>query len=289
MAANYNFGQLSNIFTQAGGNSQLAPIMAAISLAESSGNPSALNTHDTNGQGGTQTSAGLWQISNGTNTVFDPNWSNPIVNGAAAVQKVNGQGLNAWGTFQSGAYLNYLPAEYQGQYLQNIISQYATPHQAGTPTTASAAAYTTTSGSSTTATASLGGMAGALQELDKVLNPSLSASSVSGLIIDVSGIKKMLGRGIVVLIGVGIMYMGFKRLTGDSSGLAGNKGLLGVATENRRISQLQTVERGNVTRAQQRADTEAAKIREKRLARLQQNRQFKATQDATKVVPLVLP
>ena len=71
MAANYNFGQLSNIFTQAGGNSQLAPIMAAISLDESSGNPSALNTHDTNGQGGTQTSAGLWMISNGTNTVID--------------------------------------------------------------------------------------------------------------------------------------------------------------------------------------------------------------------------
>ena len=135
-------------------------------------------------------------------------------------------------------------------------------------------------------------MAGALQELDKVLNPAISGGSVMGLIIDVSGIKKMLGRGLVVLIGVGIMYLGFKRLTGDSSGLTGNKGLLGIVTENRRISQLQTVERGNVTRAQQRADTEAAKIREQRLRRLQQNRQFKATQaaqDATKVVPLVLP
>lgn len=277
---NYNFGQLSNIWTQSGGNSQVAPIMAAIALAETggSGDPNSLNTHDTyknsNGQIVTQTSAGLWQISNGTTTVFSPNWANPIVNGAAAVSKLNSQGLNAWGTFQNGRYLNYLPAEYQGAYLQNIIDKYATPSAGGTPTTADAASYTTVSSASATTTA--GGMAGALEQLDRVLNPNPGATSLMGMLINTSGIKVILGRGIVTLVGVGIMYIGFKRLTGGSGGgLTGGKGLLGIATENRRISQLQDVERGNVTRAQQRSATEAAKIREQRLARLQQNRQFK--------------
>ena len=285
----YNFGQLSNIWTQSGGNPQVAPIMAAIALAESSGNPNALNTNDSNGQGGIQTSAGLWQISNGTSTVFDSNWSNPVVNGAAAVSKLNSQGLRAWGTYQNGSYLKYLPAQYQGEYLQNIINTYGTPSAGGTPTTADAASYTTVSSASAATTA--GGMAGALEQLDRVLNPNPGASTIAGALIDTSGIKVILGRGIVTLVGVGIMYVGFKRVTGGSSrgGLTGGKGLLGIATENRRISQLQSVERGNVTRAEQRSATEAAKIREKRLARLQQNRQFKATQDATKVVPLVLP
>ncbi len=284
----YNFGQLSNIWTQSGGNSQVAPIMAAIALAESSGNPNALNTNDSYGQGGTQTSAGLWQISNGTSTVFDSNWSNPVVNGAAAVSKLNSQGLRAWGTYQNGSYLKYLPAQYQGEYLQNIINTYGTPSSGGTPTTADAASYTTVSSASATTTA--GGMAGALEQLDRVLNPNPGASTIAGALIDTSGIKVILGRGIVTLVGVGIMYVGFKRVTGGSGGgLTGGKGLLGIATENRRISQLQEVERGNVTRAEQRSATEAAKIREQRLARLQQNRQFKASNAATAPISLVVP
>ena len=289
----YNFGQLSNIWTQSGGNSQVAPIMAAIALAETggSGDPNSLNTHDSNGQGGTQTSAGLWQISNGTTTVFSPDWANPIVNGAAAVSKLNSQGLRAWGTFQNGSYLKYLPAEYQGEYLQNIINTYGTPSAGGTPTTANAASYTTVS--STSAATTAGGMAGALEQLDRVLNPNPGTTSLMGMLINTSGIKVMLGRGIVTLVGVGIMYIGFKRLTGGSGGgLTGGKGLLGIATENRRISQLQEVERGNVTRAEQRSATEAAKIREQRLARLQQNRQFKAsnaTKAATAPISLAVP
>lgn len=261
----YNFGQLQQIWSQSGGNSQLAPIMAAISLAESGGNPSAINTNDTNGQGGTQTSAGLWQISNGTNTAFSTNWSNPIVNGAAAVQKVNSQGLNAWGTFQSGAYLQYLPPEYQGSYLQNIIAKYASPNAGGVPNTLAAADYATTA-ASTASTSSPKGMAGVLMKLDKVLNPTPSSSSFLGSLIDVSGTKEILGRGIVALVGVGILYMGFKQITTGKSGGGSGSGILEIATENRRISQLQNVEAGKNSRQTEnltaKADAQRAQYQE---------------------------
>ena len=106
--ADYSFSQLEGLWIQAGGNKALAPLMAAIALAESGGNPDANNTTD---NGGTQTSWGLWQVSNGTHQwpgQADPN--NPQANAKYAVQKYQSQGLGAWGTYQSGAYLQY----YQG-------------------------------------------------------------------------------------------------------------------------------------------------------------------------------
>jgi hypothetical protein len=80
--------------------------MAAIALAESGG--IAGNTNPTD-NGGTQTSWGLWQISDGTH-----GWSyggdpyDPINNERVALQKYHGQGLGAWGTYTSGAYRQFL-------------------------------------------------------------------------------------------------------------------------------------------------------------------------------------
>ena len=54
--ADYTYGQLETLWTNAGGSKALAPLMAAIALAESGGNPGALNLTD---NGGTQTSVGL--------------------------------------------------------------------------------------------------------------------------------------------------------------------------------------------------------------------------------------
>lgn len=103
----YGFAQLEQLWIQAGGASVLAPVMAAIALAESSGNPEAINPTDNNG---TQTSWGLWQISNGTHNQPDPGILSPLTNAQAAVAKYNSQGLSAWGTYTSGAYQQYLPA-----------------------------------------------------------------------------------------------------------------------------------------------------------------------------------
>jgi hypothetical protein len=83
----------------------MASLMAAIAEAESSGDPSAYNPND---NGGTQTSWGLWQLSNGTHSPVSSQWSNPVVNAQLAVQKLDSQGLGAWGTYDSGAYKAYL-------------------------------------------------------------------------------------------------------------------------------------------------------------------------------------
>jgi len=82
-----------------------ASIMAAIALAESNGDPLATNPND---RGGAQTSWGLWQISDGSHKSVSPNWANPEVNAQLAIQKLNGQGLTAWGTYTSGAYKAFL-------------------------------------------------------------------------------------------------------------------------------------------------------------------------------------
>jgi hypothetical protein len=102
-----SYADLENLWIQAGGDPQVANIMAAIALAESSGRPWAYNPRDTNGRGGTQVSAGLWQISNGTMTPVT-DWADPLTNARYAVQKYKEQGFGAWGTWSSGAYLAYM-------------------------------------------------------------------------------------------------------------------------------------------------------------------------------------
>lgn len=99
------YSQLEGVWIQGGGQSSLAPLMAAIALAESGGNPDALNGND---NGGRQSSYGLWQISTGTHTPPASNWSDPVENARLAVGKLKSQGLGAWGTYSSGAYKPFL-------------------------------------------------------------------------------------------------------------------------------------------------------------------------------------
>jgi len=113
--ADYTYGQLETLWINAGGSKALAPLMAAIALAESGGNPGALNTTDNNG---TQTSVGLWQVSNGTHS-YPASWTTPQGNAAEAVAKYQSQGLGAWGTYTSGAYEQY----YQGSTPASALPQ----------------------------------------------------------------------------------------------------------------------------------------------------------------------
>lgn len=101
----YTFGQLETLWINAGGPTAVAPLMAAIALAESSGNPNAVNRTD---NGGTQTSWGLWQISDGTHSQPVSGILDPSVNAQQAVKKFRTQGLKAWGTYTSGAYRQYM-------------------------------------------------------------------------------------------------------------------------------------------------------------------------------------
>jgi lysozyme-like protein len=107
-ATTYSYAQLEQLWINAGGPSAVAPIAAAIALAESSGNPQATNPND---NGGTQTSWGLWQISNGTHAQPVPNILDPNVNAQQAVAKYKAEGNSFspdWGTYDSGAYKAYL-------------------------------------------------------------------------------------------------------------------------------------------------------------------------------------
>jgi len=109
--ANLSFSQLEGLWIQAGGPKVLAPVAAAIALAESSGNPQALNPTDNNG---TQSSFGLWQISNGTHAPPSASWADPLTNARLAVAKYKGAGnsFSPWGTYDSGAYKKFLPSSY---------------------------------------------------------------------------------------------------------------------------------------------------------------------------------
>lgn len=103
--AKLSYSQLEGLWIKAGGDKSLAPLMAAIALAESGGNPNADNTRD---NGGKQSSYGLWQISTGTHSPPSPNWADPLTNAKLAVGKYKSQGLGAWGTYTSGAYKQHL-------------------------------------------------------------------------------------------------------------------------------------------------------------------------------------
>lgn len=103
--ATYTYAQLEQLWINAGGSKETAPIAAAIAEAESAGNPAATNPKDNNG---TQTSWGLWQISNGTHAKPVPNILDPTVNAQQAVDKYNASGWQPWGTYTSGAYAAYL-------------------------------------------------------------------------------------------------------------------------------------------------------------------------------------
>ena len=107
--AGYSFAQLEELWINAGGPAVVAPIAAAIALAESAGNPNAINPTD---NGGTQTSWGLWQISDGTHGQPVANILSPTVNAQQAVAKYKASGWAPWGTYASGAYLRFLPKGY---------------------------------------------------------------------------------------------------------------------------------------------------------------------------------
>ena len=79
-----------------------AALMAAIAMAESAGNPTAMG-----GAG----DKGLWQEIPSTAAAFGTNYGtlfNPIAAATGAKKVVQGQGLNAWTTYRSGAYRSFM-------------------------------------------------------------------------------------------------------------------------------------------------------------------------------------
>lgn len=92
----YSYSQLEGLWTSNGGSTSMAPVMAAIAMAESSGNPDARNPSG---------ATGLWQIMPGWGkySTTDPN-----LNAQGAVHILSVQGLTAWSTYTNGAYKKFL-------------------------------------------------------------------------------------------------------------------------------------------------------------------------------------
>lgn len=95
--------QVANYAAQAGFPSSVIPTMVAIAQAESSLNTDAISpTHD----------YGLWQINR---LVWGPagfdsvtQWRDPLYNAQWAKRVYDQQGLTAWSTYNSGAYLAFM-------------------------------------------------------------------------------------------------------------------------------------------------------------------------------------
>lgn len=135
-----NYQQLEQLWISQGGNPAMAPIMAAIALAESTGNPQAYNGTDPYGG-----SYGIFQI-NGSHTstyggAFNVNnLYDPAYNTQAAIQlSGNGVHLTPWSTFNSWV-------KGDGGRGDTIISQYLGKYAGQVPTSAIAGAGAVTGG-----------------------------------------------------------------------------------------------------------------------------------------------
>jgi Lysozyme like domain len=95
----YSLAQLEGLWINAGGSSTLAPVMAAIAMAESGGCSTAYNPSG---------ATGLWQILGAVDPADQANLTDPATNAHEAVLKYQSQGLSAWTTYTSGAYKAYL-------------------------------------------------------------------------------------------------------------------------------------------------------------------------------------
>lgn len=215
-----SYSQLESLWTQAGGPSKDAALMAAIAEAESHGSTIALNPSDNNG---TQSSFGLWQISNGTHTPPASNWSNPLENARLAVQKFFSQGLTAWGTYNSGAYKQYLNG--------------AAPNNPGGGTGNNPGGTNTTSpgGSGITLTSATGCPSFTQNPLGWILcnaATSNSSSQLGNFLTDPVDMAERAGLVILgaILVLIGIAILGFGPLT-SALGLASS-----TASKSRSIS-----------------------------------------------------
>lgn len=97
--SNLSQSDIANLWTQLGGDPATAVVASAVAMAESEGNPNAINPNDPNGG-----SFGLFQI-NAVNGIFTKLEDN--VKKAISLSN-NGTNWNQWGSFTDGRYRKYL-------------------------------------------------------------------------------------------------------------------------------------------------------------------------------------
>lgn len=192
----YSYAQLEQLWINNGGSKSLAPIAAAIAEAESAGKSDATNATD---NGGTQTSWGLWQISNGTHNQPVANILDPNVNAQQAVAKYNAAGgWSPWGTYTSGAYAAFLSGK--------------TPPDPNVPTTTG----TTTTGTSSPGTASTSTCVTGQIFGYCPLTKSEARALIGGLLIIAGGMVML--PGVILLAAFAFRATGGQAAAGQASG-----------------------------------------------------------------------
>jgi Lysozyme like domain len=197
----YTYAQLEGLWINAGGPQSVAPIAAAIALAESGGCTAALNLTD---NGGTQTSVGLWQTSNGTHS-YPASWTTAAGNAAEAVAKYTGAGdkFTPWGTYDSGAYTAYL---------NNGTTPDLSVPSSGSAATAAAAAGAASSDCLLTFPGVLGVGSFCL------FKTSWARAIIGGLMVGAAGTMGLIGLG--VLVAIAASRTGAGRAAGSAAGTA---------------------------------------------------------------------
>lgn len=133
----YSYGELETLWIDAGGPKALAPLMAAIAMAESSGNSQAFNPSG---------ATGLWQILGAVDAADQSQLYDPKVNAKEAVLKYKSQGLGAWTTYTSGAYQPFYKGGVPAAQLPQGGTPASTPASTSQPTTDDTAAVAHVSG-----------------------------------------------------------------------------------------------------------------------------------------------
>ncbi len=212
------YAQLEGVWISNGGPRAAAPVAAAIALAESSGCSTALNPSDNNG---TQSSFGLWQISNGTHNPPVANIYDPNVNAKQAVAKYRASGWAPWGTYASGAYRPFL--------------NNATTPDMSIPGGSGTANATLTSATSAapdpTCAASWPTISLSVVKLPLIPNPSVGGGCIihKATLRHVAGGLIMVAGGLVVLPGVLVLAAFAFRASGAQRSLAALPGPYGGA------------------------------------------------------------
>jgi len=183
----YTYAQLEGLWEQAGGSKALAPVMAAIAMAESGGNSDAYN------QSG---ASGLWQILGAVNPSDQGHLFNPQVNAREALLKYQTQGLGAWVTYTDGAYKQYLK--------DNVGASVP-----GTAGDRGSNATGTATGSATTGQGSGKDAGPSASDLSSLIAPLRNLLHAVATVIDYSFSMFEPGQGFRVLFGAGAAILAF--------------------------------------------------------------------------------
>jgi hypothetical protein len=126
-SSSYGYQQLKSLWVQAGGSILDADVMASIALAESGGRVGAIGGPNSNGT----FDYGLWQINSSHGYDTQSLLHNPLYNARAAVSIFNSQGLQAWSTYNNGAYEKFLHSNIQGKSAGSTASPFGPSTQTG--------------------------------------------------------------------------------------------------------------------------------------------------------------